>query len=138
MITDTARFKEYLKKKGYFATRQRVDLFNLLQKRDALAIPQLLALLPRQNQSTVYRNINVFEELGIINKLKLGWHSKLELSDVFQHHHHHLTCNNCGRIINLPENSAIENAITSLSSSQNFQPTDHQLEIRGLCQTCSP
>jgi Fe2+ or Zn2+ uptake regulation protein len=111
-------------------------LFKLLQDRNSLTIEQLLTLLPRQNNATVYRNIKVFEELGVVNRLQLGWHSKLELSDLFRHHHHHMSCTNCGKVIVLKEDPVIENQIASLGQDQGFRPSDHQLEIRGLCPTC--
>ncbi len=136
MNREITRLKKLLKKKGYFVTRPRLDLFRLLQERNTLTIEQLLTLLPHQDSATTYRNIKVFEELGIVNRLQLGWHSKLELSDVFRHHHHHLSCVNCGKVIVLKEDVIIEKQIAILSQRQRFQSTDHQLEIRGICQTC--
>lgn len=136
MDRELVKFKKLLKQKGYFATRPRLDLFKLLQKRNAVTIEQLITLLDNQDTATIYRNINVFEKLGIINLLQLGWHSKLELSDAFQHHHHHLSCIKCDRVITLPEDKLIEKQILKLSEDKYFKPVDHQLEIRGLCSTC--
>jgi Fur family ferric uptake transcriptional regulator len=136
MDADTARFKALLKKNRYFATKARVELFELLQNRNAIRIKDLLTLQRHQDQASVYRNIKVFEELGIINRLQLGWHSKLELSDTFQHHHHHLTCLKCGLVISLPEDPILEKQIGVLTRKNSFKATDHQLEIRGLCTTC--
>ncbi|HSX24224.1 MAG TPA: Fur family transcriptional regulator [Candidatus Saccharimonadales bacterium] len=136
MSPEIKRFKALLKQNGHFVTKPRLRLFVILQKHNALTIHQLIKLLTLHDQATVYRNIKVFERLGIISRLQLGWHSKLELSDIFQHHHHHLTCTNCGRVIALPENPTVERALTQLARSKNFKAMDHQLEIRGLCQTC--
>jgi len=130
-------FRDLLKSNRYFATKPRLRLFALLQKYNELTINELIAHLHRHDQATVYRNIKVFESLGIINRLRLGWNSKLELSDIFQHHHHHLSCMRCNKIIILPENPAIEHAIAHLSQQQQFQPLDHQLEIRGICYGCA-
>lgn len=129
-------FRKLLKRKGYFATQPRISMFRLLQERTSLTIEQLLLLLPSQNAATTYRNIKVFEELGIINRLQLGWHSRLELTDLFKHHHHHMSCINCGKVLVLKEDPIIEKQIRLLSSRQHFKSTDHQLEIRGLCPTC--
>lgn len=97
---------------------------------------ELIDLLKRHDQATVYRNIKIFEQLGIINRLWLGWNSKLELSDIFQHHHHHLSCVRCGQVVALAENPVIERMIGELSRQNGFKTMDHQLEIRGLCQNC--
>jgi len=37
------------------------------------------------------------------NAWQIGWKYKLELSNAFQHHHHHLTCLQCGGVTPLPE-----------------------------------
>ena len=136
MDTEIKLFRKTLRQHGHFNTKPRYRLFVALQKHNTLTIHELIALLDRHDQATVYRNIKLFEELGIISRLHLGWHSKLELSDVFQHHHHHLTCINCGRVIPLPENTILEDSINRLSRTQKFKPLDHQLEIRGLCVNC--
>ena len=136
MHTEKRLFRKTLKQSGYSITRQRLSLFETLQGHNSLAVWQLVTRLPDQDQATVYRNIKVFEELGIINRLQLGWHSKLELSDIFHHHHHHLTCLKCGKVIILKDNPILETEITRLSARRGFTPTDHQLEIRGLCSQC--
>lgn len=130
------RFKRLLKNNGYFVTAPRMTLFGLLQNNPALTLSKLIKLLNSHDQSTVYRNIKLFEKLGIINKLRLGWNTKIELSDMFKHHHHHLTCLKCGKIIALKENKIIEQQLEELAKQLNFRPTDHQLEIRGYCQKC--
>src|SRR3989344_1438912 len=130
------RFKKLLTSKGYFMTKPRMRLFGLLQKHPALTFKQLLTLNHQHDPVTLYRNIELFESLGIINKLRLGWETKIELSDVFQHHHHHFTCVTCGRIITLKENIIIENQIKNLTKQLSLKATDHQLEIRGICPTC--
>ncbi len=88
-------------------------MFRILQKYNELTINELIAHLRRHDQATVYRNTKVFEDLGIISTLRLGWNSKLELSDVFQHHHHHMTCVRCGDVKVLPEAPLIESAIAA-------------------------
>lgn len=136
MSPELKRFKALLISHGYFVTRPRLLLFTTLQQHNTLTIHELIGLLDRHDQATVYRNIKLFERLGIINRLQLGWHSKLELSDVFQHHHHHLTCTACGRVIVLDEHPVIEREIAMTCQRRSFKPLDHQLEIRGLCHTC--
>jgi Fur family ferric uptake transcriptional regulator len=136
MSVESKRFKALLKSHGHFMTKPRLRLFTILQEHSILTIPELIALLERHDQATVYRNIKLFEELGVINRLRLGWNSKLELSDMFQHHHHHLTCISCGKVIALPEDELIEERIGTISRTNHFKAVDHQLEIRGLCTTC--
>lgn len=131
-------FIKTLKQNRRFATKQRLWLFEVLQQHSSLSVSQLIERLDNQDQATVYRNIKLFEELGIISRLILGWKSRLELTDRFHHHHHHLSCLNCGKVIILKENAELEQSIAKLSRIKGFKATDHQLEIRGLCTTCQP
>ncbi|MBW3568917.1 transcriptional repressor [Candidatus Parcubacteria bacterium] len=136
MDVEIKQFKKLLRKNEHYVTKARLRLFIALQKTPALSIKDLVKRLPKHDRSTIYRNITAFEKLGIIARLQMGWNSKVELSDMFQHHHHHFTCHRCGQVMNLPENSALENEIAKLASSQNCKQTDHQLEIRGWCKNC--
>lgn len=133
---ETSRFKELLKQNDHFVTKPRLRLFAILQKRPALTMQQLIPLLSQHDQVTVYRNIDLFEELGVVNRLRLGWQTKIELSDKFMHHHHHFTCTNCGKVFDLPDDPLVEKQINQLGEGQNFKVTDHQLEIRGICINC--
>jgi Fur family ferric uptake transcriptional regulator len=81
--------------------------------------------------------VELFEKLGIISRLQIGWKYKLELSDLFTEHHHHATCMQCGTVIALEEDESLENGIRLLAKEANFTLTNHSLEIRGLCSSCS-
>lgn len=136
MNKETELLQALLKRQGHFATNPRLRLFRTLQKGGSFTTKALLKRLPQDDQATVYRNLKLFEELGVIRRLQAGWSSKFELSDIFQHHHHHLTCTKCGRVIVLRVNPALEEMISRMSVHSGFQPLDHQLEIKGLCRTC--
>ncbi len=136
MSPEIKRFRLLLKNNGHFITKPRLRLFTILQNHKTLTVHELITLLDIHDQATVYRNIKVFEDLGIISRLQLGWHSKLELSDIFQHHHHHMTCNGCGKVLILKDNQTIEAEIARISRTSGFKAVDHQLEIRGLCKAC--
>lgn len=131
------RFKKLLKTNGHFVTLARLRLFGVLQNHTTLTLKELIQLIQKHDQATIYRNIDLFEQLGIINRLRLGWQTKIELSDIFQHHHHHLSCVLCGKVVMLRDNPTIENEIAKISRRSGFKPLDHQLEIRGYCAKCS-
>lgn len=130
------KFKKLLRQNGHFITTPRMRLFGYLQKHPTLTLKELIALTKKHDQVTVYRTVELFERLGIINKLRLGGQTKLELSDVFRHHHHHMTCVRCGKVLILKDNSRVETEIRRISQLARFKPVDHQLEIRGLCANC--
>jgi len=88
------------------------------------------------DRASVYRTIQLFEQLGVVQRLQIGWKYKLELSDKFSAHHHHLSCVQCGRTIAIDEDTALEKRMRLLASAYGFLPQGHQLEIRGLCEAC--
>lgn len=131
------KFKSILRQNNYFVTKARMSLFGHLQNSSALSTVDLLNKVEKHHKTSVYRNIAVFEELGIITKVRLGWTTKIELSDIFKHHHHHFTCLGCGSIFDLPEVPEIESNITQLTRQIDAKATDHSLEIRGYCKKCN-
>lgn len=96
---------------------------------------QLVTACAPVDRASVYRAVELFERLGIVQRLNMGWKYKLELTDKFAAHHHHLSCNNCGKTITMNE-ASLEKIIESLAREHHFKPTAHQIEIQGLCQAC--
>ncbi|HVX58292.1 MAG TPA: Fur family transcriptional regulator [Candidatus Saccharimonadales bacterium] len=129
--------KALLKKNGASLTRPRRVVFDLLLDQE----PQSMQVLTKRTEgkadrATVYRVIELYERLGIVHRLNIGWKYKIELTDIFAEHHHHFYCTNCGRTYSLPGNNMLETMIASAASKEGFSPRGHQLEIYGLCSSC--
>lgn len=129
--------KALLKKNGSSLTKPRKIVFDLLLNQK----PQSLQVVFRRSKgkidrATVYRTMELFEKLGIVNRLNIGWKYKFELSDVFQEHHHHFHCTNCGTTLSLKQNSMLETMIDTVAARSGHSPRGHQLEIYGLCADC--
>lgn len=131
-------FESMLRRNKYSLTKARLSLFRALRAKHTLSIRELIAKLSKQDQASVYRNIKLFEELGIAHKLHLGWQSKLELSDLFQQHHHHLICIECSKVMDLLNDLPIEMSLARVANQQGFVPLSHHLEISGYCTDCAP
>ena len=126
-----------LHKNGSSLTKPRKLVFDLLLNQE----PQTMQVLVRRagsevDRATIYRTIELFERLGIVHRLNIGWKYKIELSDVFLGHHHHFYCTNCHRTYNLAPHPMLETMIDSVAAKESFAPRGHQLEITGLCQNC--
>lgn len=129
--------KELLKSKGHSLTKTRQQVFSALTDSDALSMSQLVRKLQfKMDRASIYRTIDLFERLGIVNRLQIGWKYKLELSEEFADHHHHAACMNCGKIVAFEENADLEIDIHKLSDHLGFKLTSHSLELRGLCPDC--
>jgi Fur family ferric uptake transcriptional regulator len=127
----------YLKAHGQSLTKPRQIVFVALQNNQPQTMSQLVAASAgRVDRASVYRTVTLFEKLGIVQRLQLGWKYKLELSDAFQHHHHHLTCLRCGRVIPFDEAPSLEKNLRAIAQAKKFTMQGHQLEIQGLCANC--
>jgi Fur family ferric uptake transcriptional regulator len=130
--------RSILKADGDSLTKPRKIVFDLLLNQT----PQSMQVLVRRadskvDRATVYRTIELFERLGIVRRLNIGWKYKIELTDAFTGHHHHMYCTNCGRVFDLPDNPMLETMIDTVAAKSGFAPRGHQLEVFGLCQNCS-
>lgn len=133
-VTDL--FAQRLKDSGNSLTKARQAVFAALTKQEPKSMAELVASLPNIDRASVYRAVSLFEELGIIQRLQIGWKYKLELSDAFHYHHHHISCIKCHVIVPLREDQLLEAAVGSLAHEYGFTPSAHQIEIQGLCRTC--
>jgi Fur family ferric uptake transcriptional regulator len=125
-----------LRENGLSVTRQRLLVFDALKNREPLTMYELYDLVKgRLDRASLYRIITAYEKLGVVSRINIGWKYKIELSDTFAGHHHHLTCIKCSRIIPINEDE-LETFIEGLASAHAFKPTDHQIELQGYCQTC--
>ena len=127
-----------LKKNGASLTKPRKIVFDLLLDQDPQSMQVLIKRSEdRLDRATIYRTIELFEELGIVRRLNIGWKYKVELSDLFVTHHHHFYFTNCGTTFNLSPGAMLEKMIDSTAAKEGFSARSHQLEIYGLCQNCS-
>jgi Fe2+ or Zn2+ uptake regulation protein len=129
--------KVLLKKNGASLTKSRKIIFDLLLNQKPQSMQVLIGRAKdRVDRSTIYRTMELFERLGIVQRLNIGWKYKFELSDVFQEHHHHFHCNNCGTTLSLKQNPMLEKMIDAVITRSGHAPRGHQLEIYGLCADC--
>ncbi len=126
-----------LKKNGSSLTKPRKLVFDLLLHQEPQTIQVLVRRAASQaDRATIYRTIELFENLGIVHRLNIGWKYKIELSDMFSGHHHHFYCTNCQKTYNLEPNPMLETMIDSVTAKEGFSPRGHQLEVHGLCESC--
>ena len=130
--------KSILKAGGHSLTKPRKVVFDLMLNQ----APQSMQVLVQRSRdkvdrATVYRTIELFERLGIVRRLNIGWKYKIELTDAFSGHHHHMYCTNCGRVFDLPDNPMLETMIETVAVKSGFAARGHQLEVFGLCANCS-
>lgn len=131
------QLKSVLVANNYHLTQARKKTFELLVHPEPQSIREILI---KNNGAvdrvTIYRNIDLFEKLGIVHRLYVGWKFKLELSDKFIPHHHHLSCLRCHKIIDIQDEHSIDEFIKTVSARFNFEPQQHHFEVSGYCDKC--
>lgn len=128
---------DVLKQHGYSVTKARQNVFNALIDSGPLSMAQLTnKVRARMDRASVYRTVELFEKLGVINRIQIGWKYKLELSDLFTEHHHHATCMQCSKVVSFEESPEFDAHLLAIGKELSFAITSHSLEIRGLCADC--
>jgi Fur family transcriptional regulator, ferric uptake regulator len=135
VLSSIETFKQLLKTHQQSVTAARMAVFQALLGEEPLSMHELVERVSKVDRASVYRAIELFERLGIVQRLNTGWKYKLELSDKFAAHHHHLTCTRCGRAVAISETD-LEHAIENLAAAHHFRPSTHQIEIQGICARC--
>jgi len=135
MLPAREQFKQLLQTNGQSVTKARLAVFEALLGQEPLSMRELVVRVGSADRASIYRAVDLFERLGIVQRLNTGWKYKLELTDKFAAHHHHLTCISCDRTIAMNEDE-LEQVIEKLAASHNFVPTTHQMEIQGRCDRC--
>jgi Fur family ferric uptake transcriptional regulator len=137
MVKITDQLQQALQKHGLSLTKPRKIVFGALQGNEPLTMRELaLACSEHIDRASLYRTVALFERLDIVQRLQIGWKYRLELSNTFQEHHHHLTCSICGKMTPLHEDDELEQRLQALALAHDFTAQDHQLEIRGVCADC--
>jgi len=88
---------------------------------------------PNMSVATVYNNLKVFRNTGLVKELTYGDSSSR--FDFASHDHYHIICDNCGKIVDFHHPGLLE--VEHLASHMTgFKVNSHRLEVYGTCPTC--
>lgn len=125
-----------LRDSGNRLTMPRRRVFIALeQASQPLSLQQLSALVGDIDRTSIYRTLELFDELSIIEIVYVGWKKRYELASPFRPHHHHLQCTHCQQLIAL-DTPELEKLISELAKTHGYELTAHHIELRGLCPEC--
>jgi Fur family ferric uptake transcriptional regulator len=91
--------------------------------------------LPRIGLGTVYRNLDLLTEKGIIKKIEVGGEQKRFDGDISPHYH--IRCMDCDRVedIFIDRHQDLEE---NAAASCNYKILDHHVQFSGICSHCLP
>jgi len=124
---------ERLADAGVRYTRARRAIVNALRAAEG---PESAAELDRRLRgrvpiSSLYRTLSVLEQAGVVSPQLAEWLSG---------HHHHLVCDQCGKVEDAEVDAGRERILEELAGALvdgfDFLATGHSLEVEGLCASC--
>ncbi|GGI84237.1 transcriptional repressor [Shewanella hanedai] len=126
-----------LKKAGLKVTLPRVKILELMHGPENQHISaedlykRLLDLGEEIGLATVYRVLNQFDDAGMVTRHHFeSGKAVFELAS--QHHHDHLVCLSCGKVIEFSDD-VIESRQDEIAMKHNIKLTNHSLYLYGVC-----
>ncbi len=127
-----------LRGSGYRLTPQRELILRAVQRLGHATPDEVLAEVRREssavNVSTVYRTLEVLEQLGLIRHAHLSDRAPTYHS-AGGHEHFHLVCRNCHRVTSVDPDVASD-LVRRLGAEQNFVADLGHLTVFGRCVVC--
>jgi len=90
--------------------------------------------LPRISLGTVYRNLELLSERGLIGKLEAGGSRRRFDAEVREHYH--VRCLGCGRVEDVSARPVIASR-KAVGGESGYEIVGHRLEWVGLCPECT-
>ncbi|WP_319417098.1 transcriptional repressor [Marispirochaeta aestuarii] len=127
------------KNRRYNRSRQRDRILELLRETgdhptaDWL-YTQLKDEFPNLSVGTIYRNLNILLDQGLIKKIDFG--STFDRFEANTAPHYHFICDRCGSIIDLdlPIDPDLDSRVNDRTP---YTALRHKIEFFGLCNRCS-
>ena len=130
--------KKYLKEKNIKITRGRVFIIDVLEKSEAAVSAEYIFEKCRKdggeiNLSTVYRNLELLEIKGILEKFDLG-NGRYNYIIKGISHNHTLQCELCHKSVEI--DCPMVQIQEIIKNKTGFTLLEHDLKLRGICNDC--
>ena len=137
--TEQASIQQLLREKGYRATPGKIAILQVFKNAvHPLTTAELLAkLTDKKDETTLYRSLDAFVESGILRKVNFNDRSARYEWNIGTHHHHHIVCENCGKIEDIDIGDADLDASVIKKSKQFKEIKSHSVEFFGICAACA-
>ena len=98
------------------------ELYDMVRKR-----------LPRIGLGTVYRNLELMAENGMILKLEVGGTQKR--FDATTDTHYHIRCFSCGKVDDI-DTPVMDDLVREAAAATSYEVIGHHIEFSGQCPAC--
>ncbi len=138
-VTSAAPLVGALDIAGYRLTEPRRAIAQLIADRQghftaADLVSEARARRLRLGRATIFRSLELFNELGLVERLDLptGEHAYVPCVPA---HHHHAVCSRCGRTTRV-DDAGLDAMLGELGARTGFRIESHRLELYGVCPAC--
>lgn len=90
---------------------------------------------PKISKSTVYRNINILVEQGLIQKIAMT-SGPDRYDDDLQKSHYHAICEKCGKVFDFNHEFELASIEKRIQKQSNIKMEITSITVRGICETC--
>jgi Fur family ferric uptake transcriptional regulator len=131
-------WRRTLRERGYRLTPQRELILAAVERLGHATPDEVLAEVRQHsaavNSSTVYRTLEVLEELGLVRHAHLTDRAPTYHS-VTDHEHFHLVCRNCHKVISV-DPDVLTPLLKQLETDHRFAVDVGHLTVFGRCEEC--
>ena len=130
---------------GYKTTPQREEILKIFVEHSEwhhMSAEDVYNILRRKDSdiglATVYRALDLLSELGILMRMDFGdgcARYELNTTDPKVHHHHHLICLKCKKVIEFEED-LLDELEANIADKSGFQILNHEVKFFGYCSDC--
>jgi Fur family peroxide stress response transcriptional regulator len=131
-------FRQLCEERGLTLTHQRQVLYEVMQSIPGHPNPdeiyaRVKQRIPVISLATVYKNINLFIEKGVLREVSMH-HGSLRV-ELNRHPHHHVVCSRCKTILDIEEKDlGVLPAPARLPAG--FQVERYAIDVIGICAAC--
>jgi Fur family transcriptional regulator, ferric uptake regulator len=122
-----------LHSRGLRMTPQRQQVLDAVQALEHATPEQISAAVPDIDVATVYRTVELLEELGLLRHTHLG-HGAASFR-LAENEHVHVVCHNCNRVIDVPHD-LIDGLVDRLADERGFTVDRSHFTVFGRCAQC--
>lgn len=124
---------------GYSRTRQRKLILELIHEAGGhLDAKELFRRAAEKDESispaTVYRSLNLFKQLGLIDQKRLG-RPQCYYEAKKAPEHQHLVCRNCGKVLDFT--CSLGEMVEKVKRENGFTVTRAEVYLEGYCSECA-
>ena len=133
-----ASFRELCAQHGIAVTHQRQVLYEVMRGMDGHPSPEEVFArvkqeIPAISLATVYKNIHLFVESGVLREVSL--HHGSQRVEMNEHDHHHMVCSRCKAIADI-DAAELELPPPRKLLPGGFQVERYAVDVIGVCSGC--